>query len=84
MEGIRSIVARFPHREFDIRRLCVRDPRFRSICADYEEAARALRYWQQDAHAGDRMVVEYASFLCELEEEVLEELNGSTSKIAPP
>lgn len=81
MEDIRSIVTRLPEREFDIRRRCTCDPHFRSICADYEEAARALSYWQKVAQEGDpkkaadRNVEEYASFLGELEAEILAHLN---------
>jgi hypothetical protein len=82
---IRSIVARFSEREFDIRRRCARDPHFRSICADYEETARALSYWEKVAHEGDRKkeayrnVEEYANFIGELEAEILAHLNRPTS-----
>jgi hypothetical protein len=81
MEEIGSIVVRFPQREFDIRRRCARDTHFSSICQDYEEAVRALRYWQNAAQAGerkreaDRKAQEYASFLGELEAEILANLN---------
>jgi hypothetical protein len=81
MGEIRSIVVRFPQREFDIRRRCARDAHFESICLDYEEAASALRYWQEVAQSGDRKkeadrnVEEYANFLTELEAEILAHLN---------
>ncbi len=81
MGEIRSILVRFPQREFDIRRGCARDARFEAICLDYEEAARALRYWQEAAQSGDRKkeadrnVEEYANFLTELEAEILAHLN---------
>jgi hypothetical protein len=83
MEEICSIVARFPQREFDIRRRCARDAHFRSICMDHEEAARALSYWENVAREGDRKkeagrnVEEYANFLGELEAEILAHLNRS-------
>jgi hypothetical protein len=77
MEDIRSVVARFPQRELDIRRRCVRDAQFRSVCADYEEAATALRYWEKGATEGDRKVEEYKNFLGELEAEILAQLNRS-------
>jgi hypothetical protein len=85
MEDIRSIVARLPQHEFDIRRRCAHDSHFRSICADYEETARALRYWQKAAQAedrkkgADRNVEEYANFLGELEAEIVAHLNRSIS-----
>jgi len=79
MEEIRSIVGRFPQRELDIRRRCARDPHFKSICADYEEATAALHHWQQVANDGDRRAAEYAAFVEELEAEVLDQLNRSRS-----
>jgi hypothetical protein len=79
MEMIRSIVARYPQHEFRICRRCAQDPHFQSICADYEEAATALRKWQKAAGDSDRMVAEYASFVGELEAEILEQLNRSMS-----
>ena len=85
MEQIRSIVTRFPEREFDIRRRCARDAHFRAICMDHDEAARALSYWEKVAQKGERNIEanrnaeEYASFLGELEAEILAHLNRSIS-----
>ncbi|GIQ73947.1 hypothetical protein ACE103_06380 [Bradyrhizobium sp. ma5] len=80
MEVIRSIVARFPRRELDIRRCFNRDAQFRAVCADYDEAMKALRRWQQaarqnDPEAGPR-AADYERLVGELEEEVLAHLNG--------
>jgi hypothetical protein len=86
MEEIRSIVARFPRRELEIRRRCAGDPHFRSICADHQEAASALRYWQKAAKEearkkeGDRKVDEYTQFLGELESEILAQLESTGTK----
>jgi hypothetical protein len=86
MEEIRSIVARFPRCELEIRRRCARDPHFRSICADHQEAASALRYWQKAAKEearkkeGDRKVDEYTQFLGELESEILAQLESTGTK----
>ena len=72
VEDIRSIVARLPQRELDIRRRWSRDAQFRSACKDYAEAARALRYWQhKEAEGGGRMVEEYNELVDELEAEIL-------------
>lgn len=79
MEETRSIVARFPQHELDIRRCCARDPSFRSICADYEEATAALRRWQKVGNGKDRRVAEYAAFVGELEAEILDQLDRSRS-----
>jgi hypothetical protein len=77
MVDIRSIVARFPQRELDIRRCCLRDPDFKSICEDYEEAAIALHHWQKVAkEEGDPRVEEYTDLLGELEAEILTKLDS--------
>jgi hypothetical protein len=70
VEDIRSIVARLPQRELDIRRRWTRDQHFRSVCGDYEEAALALGYWQTK-EGGGRMVDEYTALVSELEAELL-------------
>ncbi|MGE3990843.1 hypothetical protein [Pseudorhodoplanes sp.] len=75
MEHIVSIVARFPGREFEIRQRCIRDPEFRSVCADYEEAAAALQHWQKAEAEADRRVEEYRSLLEELGAEILAQLD---------
>jgi len=53
MEDIRAIISRLPESELPIRRRCARDAKFRAICADYEEASKALHYWKQQAAGGD-------------------------------
>ncbi len=77
MEDIRSILARFPMRELEIRRLCARDVRFRSVCRDYEEAAAALRYWRNVSSDYAARIEEYESFLGELEAEILGRLESA-------
>jgi hypothetical protein len=74
MEECRSLIARFPHLELEIRRRCASDPGFMSICADYEEAAAALRYWQGISPDYGSRVEEYKRFLEELEAEILTQL----------
>jgi hypothetical protein len=78
MEEIRSVVARFPLRELDIRRRFTRDADFRSICSDYEEATRALRFWQRairEGGEGAQKAEEYHRLLGELEYEILAHLS---------
>ncbi len=79
MEEFRSIVARFPQREFDIRRRYARDAAFRAVCADYHEAAGALWHWRQAAKGGnpqgERRADEYDNLVAELEQEILEHLD---------
>ncbi len=76
---IPSIVARLPQRELEIRRRCAQSVQFRSVCADFEEAAKALRYWQGAGRGGDRMVEEYIELLGELEAEILAQLGDKTA-----
>jgi hypothetical protein len=75
MEEVRSLVARFPQRELDIRRCFMRDIQFRAVCADREEAMRALRHWLHAAETGDpegtRKAADYERLVAELEQEAL-------------
>lgn len=81
IRSIHSIVQRFPLREFELRRLCARDPKFLSICSDYDEATTAFRYWsdvlEKDGNQSGTTakVEEYKAFLIELEVEILGELD---------
>jgi hypothetical protein len=79
MEEFRAIVTRFPLRELDIRRCFNRDAQFRAICADYDEAVKALRRWQQAAKDGDRegsrKAADYERLVAELEAEALVHMN---------
>jgi hypothetical protein len=79
LEEIFSIVTRFPQREFEIRRRCMDDADFKSICANYEEAAAALRHWQKVGKEGDRRVKDYADIIGELEAEILGQLERPSS-----
>jgi hypothetical protein len=84
MEDIRAIISRLPASELQIRRRCARDAIFRAICADYEEASKALRYWEQQAVGGGTgergRVEEYGMLLAELEAEILTHLNPPVSR----
>ena len=80
MEEARAIISRYPQRELEIRRLCNRDERFRSVCQDYQQAAVALRYWQGRPADNASRIEDYENFLGELEIEVLARLDHSLSK----
>lgn len=75
MEEVRSIVARFPKREIEIRRCFMRDVQFRAVCADHEEAMRALSHWRNAAEKGDpeatRKAADYERLVVELQQEAL-------------
>lgn len=55
------------------------DADFSSICANYEEAAAALRHWQKVAKDGDRRVKDYTDIVGELETEILAQLDRRSS-----
>jgi len=76
VQSVASILARFPHRELDIRRRCAADRAFRAICADYDEAARALRRWREKGAEGVRQAGDYEALLEELESEILGHLGA--------
>jgi hypothetical protein len=49
--SIDLLVSRLPGQECAIRRLWVRDPEFRAVCADYGKVQRALEHWQANDQA---------------------------------
>jgi hypothetical protein len=78
-DEIETLARRFPQHASTIRRLEARDPDFRAICADYDEAQRALKHWQAAGEAAPERVAEYRQILVELEAEalaILEKLEG--------
>lgn len=70
-ENCRSISARLPQYQFEIRRRCARDEYFRSVCADYEAATAALSRWLAGGENAMPKVAEYRQMLVELEAEIL-------------
>jgi hypothetical protein len=74
---ITAVVSRFPRHELAIRRLYSRDATFREICEDYDEALRALRYWQSAASSSDPRIEQYRELVNELEGEISNVLEGS-------
>jgi len=74
---IETLVRRFPEHELAVRRLYARDPTFRTICGDYDEALRGLRQWQSaDTPANDR-IEQYRELLNDLESEALKFVEDS-------
>jgi hypothetical protein len=79
-DEIDTLARRFPQHASKIRRLRARDPDFRSICDDHEDARRALKRWQTAGQAAPERVAEYGEILKDLEEEalaILEAFEGS-------
>jgi hypothetical protein len=70
-DEIEALACRFPQHASAIRRLHARDPDFRSICDDYDDAQRALKHWEAAGRAAPERVAEYREILKELEEEAL-------------
>ena len=70
-DGIEALARRLPQHASTIRRLQARDPDFRSICDDYDDARRALQHWEAAGQAAPERVEEYRQILKELEAEAL-------------
>ena len=79
MREIESLVSRFPRHELAIRRLYAADATFRTICGDYDEALRALRYWQGDGASSNGRIEQYRELLDDIESEILNKI-GVTEK----
>ena len=77
---IETLARRFPQHASKIRRLQARDPDFRSICDDYDDAWRALKHWQAAGQAAPERVAEYRQMLTELEAEALAILQAFEGK----
>jgi hypothetical protein len=77
MPGAAFLIGRFPQHELSIHRLYASSADFRAICEDYEEALRALRYWQAACGDADAKVLEYREFVKELETEILQLLEAA-------
>jgi len=71
---IETLVSRFPRHELAMHRLYVADPTFRTICGDYDEALRALRYWQADGSDSGCRIEQYRELLDDLESEILNKI----------
>jgi hypothetical protein len=78
-----AAVARFPDRELEIRRLHARDADFREVCEDYEEAMKALQYWQAPGHSDKAKAEDYRQLVAEFETELLAKLDRRRGALPP-
>ncbi len=77
MPHIAAVVRRFPGHELAIRRLFQRDATFREICADYDDALRALQHWQSAGGPTDPRAEQYRELVNDLEGEIASLLERS-------
>lgn len=75
MAGVTTLVSRFPQQERALHRLRVRNGEFRAACEDYEAALTALRHWES-LEPVPRRAREYRVLVVELEEEIMEMVEG--------
>ena len=75
MRHERTLIRRFPSHWQQIVSMCERDEEFRSLCADYNEAYRALTHWSKSDSTSDR-AQEYRDIAQQLEAEILELVRG--------
>ena len=79
-DEIEALARRFPQHASTIRRLQAHDSCFRSICDDYGEAQRALKYWEAAGQVAPGRAAEYREFVKELEVEALAILDAYEGK----
>jgi hypothetical protein len=77
MANLPALIARFPARELEIRRLHARDEDFRCACDDYEAAVKALEHWEGAGHNSAR-AAEYHQFVSELADEIAALLDAAS------
>lgn len=71
MRAVDHVIERFPERMQIVRRLYLRDEKFRAICEDFALSIQALRRFEQRPDAQFRPEVEdYRTVLRELEKEL--------------
>jgi len=75
MATIPTVISRFSEHELAIHRLCGQDSSFLETCEDYEEAATALRHWEEAGPAYVARAEEYRHILGELEADLQQELS---------
>ena len=81
MTSLPSVIARFPTRELELRRLHARDEDFRCVCEDYEVAVKALGHWQ-DVEVNAARAAEYRQLTDELAEEIATLLDAASAPMA--
>jgi hypothetical protein len=77
MPSLPALIARFPTRELEIRRLCAQDEEFRCASDDYEVAVKALEHWEHVEPNAAR-ASEYRQLTEELAVEIAELLDAAS------
>ena len=78
MPSLPALIARFPTRELEIRRLHARDEDFRCACDDYEVAVKALEHWEHVEPNAAR-AAEYRQLAAELAVEITAFLDAASA-----
>ena len=71
MTKLAAAVGRFPERELEIHRLCLRDPEFLTVCEDFADAHTALEHWRGMGASAAGRAEEYRALVEELAAVVL-------------
>ncbi len=78
MRAVDHVAERFPERMDAVRRLYLRDERFRAVCEDFALSMISLRKFEARPDADIRPEVEdFRTVVLELEEELLEHLDAA-------
>lgn len=72
MSRVSEIVGKFPANELTLHRLYANSETFRTICADYLDASRALEFWRSSTSTANDKSEEYRKIMDELEKEITE------------
>lgn len=81
MANLVALTGRFPEHELAIRRLCSREPEFMATCEDFEEAAVALRRWQEAGPNHAARADEYRVILREIEADILKDISTHLTRV---
>jgi len=76
-----ALIGNLPQHELAIRRLCGLEPDFMATCEDYEEAAAALRRWEEAGPGHAARADEYRVILCDIEAEILKDLSTPRPRV---
>ena len=80
-DQIEGLALRFPAQAAALRRLYMREPRFRTICDEYTLATRAYKHWNAgDPSRGGKRQSDYHEIMQELEIEIQELLKKEAER----
>ena len=75
--NLSTVLEKFPEHQETIKRLFRVNESFQTLCEDYRQCSKALRYWSHSAsEEAPARREEYGDLLQDLSEEILQTLDG--------